>query len=398
MASEHDVRVWHDVHYAHSTPETRPGSWQKFINVQDPYNTDNLVTGWVQMTSGDEYGNLVIESVNERAAPQRIMVTPKASYPYRRDSVWLLNAAEWIRTSTKYDGTNICQFSYADADGRRFTTFKLRVRPFVSAYFRVLLDRALRLYPKVAELTIEPGEAMIYELYGSHNPMLIIYKEAIELISLCRRNPDGDMEPADADDVNFTRLDCPLSLASQPSVWSNIQDEYIRRQDKYSDGLRQSVQQGEKAFYGHEGEMLYARFPDGDRTMPGAFTRLIKLKPPEIEAIHQALDHVPKIEAEATARNIFEVVDEPELRHLVAMLCEDWSDKQIERSMDTIARVLDATIERRQHEDQILAVYLQEFTEEQFRLDKGTVMRKLSTVYSAGAMQNVYTVLDARLP
>ena len=32
--------------------------------------------------------------------------------------------------------------------------------------------------------------------------------------------------------------------------------------------------------------MLYVRFPDGARSRPGAFTRLIKPKPPEIEEIH----------------------------------------------------------------------------------------------------------------
>ena len=176
------------------------------------------MTGWVQMIGGDEYGNLLIEEINERPAPQRITATtPKTSYPYRRDRAWLMNQSERVRTALKYDGTNICQYSYRDADGNRFTTFKLRTRPFVPAQFRVMLDRSLRKYPGVAGLSMEPGEAMVYELYGRQNPMLIAYREEIELTALFRRNPDtGDIDPADPEDPAFARLDCPLSSARPP--------------------------------------------------------------------------------------------------------------------------------------------------------------------------------------
>ena len=144
--------------------------------------------------------------------------------------------------------------------------------------------------------------------------------------------------------------------------------------------------------------MLYVRFPDGARTKPGAFTRLIKLKPPEIEEIHQALDHVPRAEAEATARNIWEVSDEPELEHILTMLREDWSEDQIRRSMDTIQRVLEETLERRRREDEILEIFGREFTPEQFRDDKGTVMRALSEHFPRQAMNRVFSTLDQRLP
>ena len=64
------------------------------------------------------------------------------------------------------------------------------------------------------------------------------------------------------------------------------QQAYQRGQAEYSAGLHETEVGGEKAFQRHEGEMLYVRFPNGARTKPGAFTRLIKLKPPEIEEIH----------------------------------------------------------------------------------------------------------------
>ena len=399
-AHENEIRAWHDTHYAHTSPETKRSAWQRFANLQDPYNTGNFMTGWVQMIGGDEYGNLLIEEINERPSLQRITATtPKTSYPYRRDRAWLMNQSQWVRTALKYDGTNICQYSYQDADGNRFTTFKLRTRPFVPAHFRVMLDRSLRKYPGVAGISMEPGEAMVYELYGRQNPMLITYREEIELTALFRRNPDtGDIDPADPEDPAFARLDCPLSSARPPQQWQDSRQEYQKRQADYSAGLRETEVDGGKAFQGHEGEMLYVRFPDGARTKPGAFTRLIKLKPPEIEEIHQALDHVPKAEAEATARNIWEVADEPELEHLLTMLREDWSEDQLRRSMDTIRRVLEETLERRRREDEILEIFGREFAPEQFRDDKATVMRALSEHFSKQAMNRVFSTLDKRLP
>ena len=398
-ANLHDVTAWHDVHYAHTSPETKPGAWQKFTNLQDPYNTGNFLTGWVQMIGGDEYGNLVISEINETPASQRIRATPKTAYPYRRDRAWLLNEAEWITSSLKYDGTNVCQYSYEDGDGRRFTTFKLRTRPTVPPYFRILLDRTLQRYPKVAGLQLEQGEAMIYELYGKQNQLLILYGEEIELAATCRRDPlTGDMEPAERSNPAFARLDCPLSEATPRAEWENVREEYQRRQGHYSLGLTETELDGERVFHGHEGEMLYVRFKDGSRTEPGPFTRLIKLKPTEIEEIHQALDHVPRAEIEATARNIWEVTDEPEVSHLVTMLAEDWSEDQIRRSMETIEGVLEETTRRRRAEDEVMDVFDRHFVPEDFRTDKGRVMRRLSEEFSKAEMQQVFSTLDKRLP
>ena len=107
---------------------------------------------------------------------------------------------------------------------------------------------------------------------------------------------------------------------------------------------------------------------------------------------------MPRAEAEATARNIWEVADEPELEHLLTMLREDWSEDQLRRSMDTILRVLEETLERRRREDEILEIFGREFTPEQFRGDKGTVMRALSEHFSKQAMNRVFSTLDKRLP
>ena len=310
-----------------------------------------------------------------------------------------MRRAQRVLSFLKYDGTNICQYAYHDAHGDEFTSFKLRLRPFVPPRFLPMLERTLERYPGVKNLKLAQGETMVYELYGRNNPMLIRYTEDIELRSLFRRNPeDGDIEPASADDPNFARLDCPLAEETAPGDWRNSREEYLRRQLQHSGNLVPVTSEGETTFQGNEGEMLYVRFAGRERSQPGDFTRMIKLKPPEIEEIHQASDFVPKAELEATVRNIFEAADEPNITDFVMLLSEEWSDSQISRSMETAERVLAAALRNRAFQDAVLEKFLAEFQPTQFQSEKRTVMRHLSEHFSRNDMKRVYSTLAERLP
>ena len=396
-ASPGETRQWHDTHYRTTTPEESPGKWEQFENVPDPYNS-NTMSGHVNRRSGDEYGTLIVTHVNGEPAPQRIAGTPKASYPYSHYREWLLRSADSIQTYIKYDGTSICQYSYADAQDRRYTSFKLRARPFIPPRFETLLARTLDRYPAVAGLKLEEGEALLYELYGSHNPILIQYDTAIDLVALCRREPNaGDLIPADPGDPVFAQLDCPLAQPTPAASWLNIRAEYISRQTLHSSNLVQTEFDGEKMFRGEEGEMLYATFPDGDRSLPGAFTRMIKLKPPEIEEVHQALQHVPRAELEATVRNIFEAADDPTINDFVMLLSEEWEDDQIRRSMDTAERVLAETLTRHRFQEGVLNTYFEHFTPDDLHQKRREVMTAMGKVYHRVDMQRVFAVLAERM-
>ena len=378
-ANDSDLKTWHDNHYRITSPETTPRSWSTFEDLADPYNPDNRLSGWVQRVGGDEYGCLVIARVNGLPAPQRILATPKTSYPYRKDRAWLMRRARKVLSFLKYDGTNICQYAYHDAHGNEFTSFKLRLRPFVPPRFLPMLERTLERYPGVRDLKLAQGEAMVYELYG--------------------RNPeDGDIEPARAGDPNFDRLDCPLAEETAPGDWRNNREEYLRRQLEHSGNLVPVTSEGETTFQGDEGEMLYVRFSGRERSKPGDFTRMIKLKPTEIEEIHQASDFVPRAELEATVRNIFEAADEPDITDFVMLLSEEWSDSQVARSMETAERVLAAALRNRAFQDAVLEKFLAEFQPAQFQLETRTVMRHLSEHFSRNDMKRVYSTLAERLP
>ena len=150
-------------------------------------------------------------------------------------------------------------------------------------------------------------------------------------------------------------------------------------------------------FRGEEGEMLYATFPDGDRSLPGAFTRMIKLKPPEIEEVHQTLQHVPRTELEATVRNIFEAADDPTINDFVMLLSEEWEDDQIRRSMDTAERVLAETLTRHRFQEGVLNTYFEHFTPDDLHQKRREVMTAMGKVYPRGEMQRVFAVLAERM-
>ncbi len=386
------TRIWHDLHYRHTEPGTHPRMWRPFIEV-DPFNPENRVAGHIQFIGGDEYGALAISHVNDRPAPQFIKVTPKAAYPFHKDGSWVLHGAQEVSAFEKIDGTNICQYGYQDADGRAFTSFKLRTRPFMSPHFLNLLERALEQYPAVLAHRLVPGEAVAYELFGYENRLLIRYDTAIDLVLLFGRTDNGELvAPHEATHV-FDGLDCPVADRRAIELAGNLEDEYRDRQRQISSRL---VRLGDEYFDGEEGEMLYVRFADGARERPGSFTRLIKLKPPEIEEIHWALDHVPKEEAAAVARNVFEVSDTPVVEDMVQLLSEEWSDDQIARSLDTIERVLQEAIERRAFQEGVLAVYGQLHGPDDFRRDRSAVMRSMSQRFAKSQMSRIYSVLVER--
>ena len=302
------TRNWHNNHYEHTTPDSHQSRWRQFIEI-DPFNPENRLEGHIQMQGGDEYGTLAIHTVNGEPAPQFIRTMPKTTYPFFKDGSWVLTGMENLEAYCKLDGTNICQFGYHDAYGREFTTFKVRIRPFMAPHFISLMEQCFQMYPGIRERKLHPRQACMYELYGYENPMLIHYNQPIDLALLFARQPDGRIVTLqEAENPIFHGIDCPQAEHRHIAEISDVQADYRRRQDELTEELTPLT---DEQFQGQEGEMLYATFPDGARTEPGGFTRLIKLKAHQIEEIHWAKDHISKEEIQATARNTFELADNP---------------------------------------------------------------------------------------
>ena len=392
MNNSRESQTWHDTHYEHTSMETHPNRWRKFIET-DPFNPENVLEGCIQMQGGDEYGALDVQKVNGEPAPQFITVMPKTSYPFFKDGRWVLDNVMDLHAYAKLDGTNICQFGYQDAHGQEFTSFKVRVRPFMAPHFLNLMEPVLSAYPGVREKKLRPGQAVMYELYGHDNPMLIRYQKPIELSVLLARETSGRIVTLQEDHEIFLGVDCPQAAHRPIRDLTDIQAEYRRRQEELTDGL---VKITDEQFDGQEGEMLYAVFPDGSRSEPGSFTRLIKLKAHQIEEIHWAKDHIDRKELDATARNIFELTDTPTEQDLIQLLAEDWNESQIEKSRETIRKVLASTLERRAYQEAVLRVYGESHGPDDFRQDPGAVMRSLSQHFPKRDMNQVYSTLVER--
>ena len=163
------ARNWHDNHYEHTTPDSHQGRWRQFIEI-DPFNPENRLEGHIQMQGGDEYGTLAIHTVNGMLAPQFIRTMPKTTYPFFKDGSWVLTGMESLEAYCKLDGTNICQFGYHDAYGLEFTTFKVRIRPFMAPHFINLMEQCFRMYPGIRDRKLHPARPACTSCTGTKTP------------------------------------------------------------------------------------------------------------------------------------------------------------------------------------------------------------------------------------
>ena len=387
------TRQWHDNHYNRTHRDTSPQHWKTF-NDTDPFNPGNRLEGYIKLRGDDQYGALDIREVNGRPAPQFLTVTPKTSYPFFKDGTWVLQDVSDVQAYLKIDGTNVCQFCYQDADGNPYTSFKVRIRPFMAPFFINLLERCFNKYPGVRDRKLDPGEALMYELYGHDNPMLIRYPQDIDLALIFGREPDGRIVTlGEQDHPLFQGIDCPRAPSRRIDLDGDIRQEYERRQEVLTSEL---VRVTDDQFDGEEGEMLYVTFPDGARSEPGTFTRLIKLKAHQVEEIHWASDHITRKELEAVGRNVFELSDEPTEQDMIQLLAEDWTTAQIANSTETLLRVLESAKTHRGWQQRVLEAYHANHAPGDFRQDAPSVMRTMSQHFSKSEMSKVYTALVER--
>ena len=391
------MQSWNDGFYAHTTPEDHPNRWKRFIEL-DMYNdgpdgSPNRLEGYRQMVGGNEYGSLIIETVNGQPAPQYIICTPKLSYPFNKHGHWIMSGEERIWSYSKLDGSNIFQYVYRDANGTEYTTFKLRTRSGVSARFQLLLDEALKAVPDVRDAKLPYGTGFGYELYGYKNPHIIVYKEPIALALLFARKDGLILGPHDDPDL-FASMNCPIAEYHE---WSgqDVEEEYRRRQEVYTKEL--TLTDPELEYYtGSEGEAMYVQFSDGNG---GSFTRILKLKNHVIENIHWRSDRVAGEEIKATARNMWEVDDNPTVDDLKMLLAEDWTDLQIATSAETIQRIYDEVMERRAWQDNILDTFYQVSNVEEWVSNPGNSMRALSATgkFNRSDMTRIFGALRERV-
>lgn len=311
--------------------QVSPNKLSAFCEI-DPYN-NNEVKGYISHQSDYRYGALYITHVNGLDCFQVILCTPKLKYPFGRvgetgdrSYSWPSNALDlWIYE--KWDGTNICAYTYADAYGTRYVSYKTRLNPFVKntrfGPFKDLLDECLPDlgYRPSADLNIS------FELCGYRNMHLIRYPFPLKLIPLFAIS-SGSIRP----------LGSPISKAHDV-------DRLTFHYESYRGHAEAQITHNEDGtLNGLEGYVLYVRTDETTWVM-------YKCKPPTVENVHWTSDTIPENIILPTVWNSLELSDEPTVEIVSQMLLEEFDQAMVDKSIPRIEsaiKIVEAHLTRRQ--------------------------------------------------
>jgi len=373
------------------------------FDVLDWFNNDNRIEGWICRQSDHRYGALLIWRVNgELTDPQIVWCTPKLRYPFGRcEQQGGGRRYHWpegkrsVEVYRKLDGTNVCAYSYSDASGQRFITYKTRLTPvimngkygaFRDMWAELLQGDELR---KIANTRqVEVGNvAVSFEMYGYRNPHLIVSAEPLAAKALFVVNQaTHGVYPANQ---FFGASDAVLPLAA-PIVSMNPDEmiaDYEARQAEAEAQNTEFAEGDEKRIEGTEGFVYYVH--DADEFS----WDLYKCKPPGIERIHWTSDTIPESIIAPTARNALESCEgELTAAYVRELLLEEFSVKQVNASHARVARIVEALNKEIAWIKRVSEAYAscgETFDEG----GKRKVMRALSLVFDGSEMKGVYSAL-----
>jgi hypothetical protein len=356
--------------------------WNPF-GVEDPFNPNNFVEGYICVSSTDKYGALFIHKVNGYACSQYILVTPKLHYPFDQNDRWHFPNAVALKRYTKLDGTNITAFAYNDSQGNRFVSYKTRLRPFVqqSTYgpFIDMWQDMLKKYPRIPQCVLNEQEVLAFELWGSRNPHLVKYLDPPLEASLLFVRHNGRIKPYD--DTKH-----PAYGLSVAPYLGDIDRDYVWSYQQAQEELGQNFKaQKDGTYLGEEGEVWYLLDERGD-------WYLYKCKCAELEAIHWSAGGINKNAIIATCWNALENWDIPSVENIETLLLEEFQKQDVDRMHYHIEKCLSSVISQCQYKQHVLGEYA---ALGMSVLDsKADVMRALSGKFPKGEIQLVYAIIE----
>jgi len=354
--------------------------------LKDPFNPHNEVEGYISRKSNEYYGALVITAINGRKVPEQlIMATPKMHYPFdtRADGSrnYAFPSAKEIEIYEKLDGTNILAYFYTDGDNR-YLTYKTRLRPFLSSskfgdfetMWREMLERQGE--TEIKREMIRSMCNLSFELYGSRNPHLIVYNNALDIALLFGVTNTGRI-------LSPTNLKNPdLPIVSRMKI---INKDYVWNYEETQHELQATLKQEEEGYYsGVEGTVWYLHTNDG-RCLQ------YKCKPETIESIHFSAGArgLSKNIVIATCWNAFENTDSPTPDFIKQLLLEEFKPEIIEDNLiDTCLNFVKSEADFR---NKVLEAYKD--IGDNILLNKRDVMRGLASKFPRERMGKVYSII-----
>jgi len=366
----------------------------------DPYNPQNTVRGYINRRQGHHYGSLYITHVNGKPCTQVIPSAPKQGYPFDRDGNWEWPSYDTIEAYEKLDGTCIIAYSYIDACGDSYQTYKTRLRPFLGegtyGNFKSLWDEMLTKYPGMVGMHSDFSDyVFVYELYGKRNHHLIVYDVSLDTRLL------------------FTRLtDCPYHLETL-DVWASIATTYGIPSVAQMLCLTGPVENLDEVYLEQQ-QLMSDSFPtveipveDEDEELPTSIGELdgiegqvwyfvhskghviastqVKNKPPEVLNYHWKVvgrdgkPKIPFVSIYTTIVNSLENTDEPDYEFVKQLLMEEFPEDMVERARNKIEKTIKQVLFDKKTTREIIEEYKRVRTDA-FNLNtaRGAVMQKFA--------------------
>ena len=173
--------------------------WLQPFAVEDPFNNDIRLQGFLSQKPDHRYGALVITHVAGKDAPQLILATPKLHYPFGKDGKFHFPPIKKIHIYEKFDGTNILAYCYHDGEGNWYLTYKLRLYPVLRnsrwGPFLDMWNELIQKYPTIPQLVSENNCHIKFEIYGMRNAHLMLYDVDLAVVALFGIQTEASIVP-----------------------------------------------------------------------------------------------------------------------------------------------------------------------------------------------------------
>jgi hypothetical protein len=355
--------------------------WLHAFDVEDPFNGNLRLRGFLSQKPDHRYGALVITHVGEAEAPQLILATPKLHYPFGKDGKFHFPPIKKIHLYEKLDGTNVLAYRYRDGEGQWHLTYKLRLGPVLRnsrwGPFLDMWNELLQKHPTIPNLVEANDCHLSFEIYGRRNAHLILYDVDLAVAALFGVRRDASIVPL-----------FKLDLLGAPAV--PLVGELVAGEDpvaKYAE-IRAEMEKRNRPteddrLVGIEGTVWYVEEPDGRVSM-------WKCKPESVEEIHWATG-INKKGVTATCWNFLETGDDLRYETLLPLLLEDYQLREIEAFRPHIENSIKDVLRESELKERALAEY--DKLGISIHDDKATVMRALSPHFRREEMKKIYTLI-----
>ncbi len=355
--------------------------WLQPFTVEDPFNDNLRLQGFLSQKPDHRYGALVITHVDGRPAPQLVLATPKLHYPFGKDGKFHFPPIKKIYIYEKLDGTNVLAYRYHDAIGNWYLTYKLRLYPVLRnsrwGPFLDMWNELLQRHPSLSLLAVENNCAISFEMYGQRNAHLVLYDVDLATAALFGVNQDASIKPP-----------FQLNLSGVPPAplidTISSKDDPVQKYAEIRESMERRIKRTEdEKLVGIEGTVWYVEEPSGRITM-------WKCKPESVEEIHWALG-INKKAVLATCWNYLETGDVLNYDNMLPLLLEEYELREIEHFRPHIDQCIQQVNQEVEFRHRVLEAYDQLGIS--IHEDKAKVMRSLAQKFDRGDMQKVYTTI-----